>query len=227
MMAAMTASIAHEIKQPLGAIVANANAGLRWLSRATPGLAEALECFGDIAADGHRANEVILSIRNMFVGGEQPGEPLDANALIRETVAILRNELEAAGITAELDLAPQLPLVPAHKGRVQQVMLNLLTNAADAMRSVVDRRRVITVTSKAAAPDGIAVSVRDCGPGIATQDAARIFDAFYTTKQHGMGMGLSICKSIVEAYGGRLSVASQEPHGATFRFNLPGAADEQ
>ena len=220
-MAAMTASIAHEIKQPLGAIVANANAGQRWLARTPPKHDEALECFHDIAADGHRASEVIQSIRAMFEGGEQPGGPLDVNALIRETVAILHNELEAGGIAVELDLAPQLPPAPAHKGQMQQVVLNLLTNAADAMRGVTERRRVLTVMSEAVAADAIAVSVRDAGPGIAPQDAARIFDAFFTTKQHGMGMGLAICKSIVEAHGGHLSVASEAPHGATFRFVLP------
>jgi PAS domain S-box-containing protein len=224
MMAAMTASIAHEIKQPLGAIVANANAGLRWLTRTPPRQDEALECFNDIAADGHRASEVMQSIRAMFVGGEQLREPLDVNTLIRETVEILHGEVEAAGIAVELALAPQLPLVPAHKGQVQQVVFNLLNNAADAMRGVTERKRVLTVTSETAAPDGIAVSVRDCGPGIAAKDAARIFDAFFTTKQHGMGMGLAICKSIVEAHGGHLSVASEEPHGATFRFVLSGDA---
>jgi PAS domain S-box-containing protein len=227
MIAAMTASIAHEIKQPLGAIVANANAGLRWLTRTPPMHDEALECFVDIAADGHRASEVIQAISAMFKGRDQPGEPLDANALIRETVAIVYGELEAAGVALDLELAPELPPVPARKGQVQQVVLNLLTNAADAMRGVTDRKRVLTVISEAAAPDGIAVSVRDCGPGIATKDAARIFDAFYTTKQHGMGMGLSICKSIVEAHGGRLSVSSKAPYGATFRFVLPGAEQER
>jgi PAS domain S-box-containing protein len=222
MVAAMTASIAHEIKQPLGAIVANAHAGLRWLTQSPPAIDEALETFRDIVADGYRTSEIIQSVRNMFEGREQPGEPIDANAIIRDTVAILRGELEAAGIAAQLDLAPQLPLVSARRGQVQQVILNLLTNAADAMRAVTDRKRVLIVRSETVAPDGIAVSVRDSGTGIDAKHAARIFDAFYTTKSQGMGMGLSICKSIVEAHGGRLSVSSAAPEGATFRFVLPG-----
>jgi PAS domain S-box-containing protein len=227
MVAAMTASIAHEIKQPLGAIVANANAGLRWLMRSPPGLNEALESFRDIADDGYRASEVIQTVREMFDGREQPGEPIDANALIRETLAILRGELEAARISADLDLAPRLPLVSAHRGQLQQVILNLVNNAADAMRGVTDRRRVLSVTTRAVGPEGISVLVQDTGPGIAPGDANRIFDAFYTTKPNGMGMGLSICKSIVEAHGGRLSVSSQAPHGAIFRFVLPGGRQSE
>jgi PAS domain S-box-containing protein len=222
MVAAMTASIAHEIKQPLGAIVANANAGLRWLMRSPPTIDEALESFRDIVDDGHRASEVIQSVRDMFDGREQPAEPIDANILIRETIAILRGELESARINARLDLAPRLPLVPAHRRQVQQVILNLLTNAVDAMRGVTDRKRVLTLKSEAVGPDGIAVSVQDTGTGIAPGDTDRIFDAFYTTKSQGMGMGLSVCKSIVEAHGGRLSVSSQAPHGMMFRFVLPG-----
>jgi PAS domain S-box-containing protein len=221
MVAAMTASIAHEIKQPLGAIVANANAGLRWLARSPPVIDEALETFRDIVADGHRASDVIQSLRDMFDGREQPGEPIDVNALIRDTVAIVRGELDAAAIAAHLDLAPQLPPVPARRGQVQQVILNLLTNATDSMRAVTDRKRVLRVTSEAAGTDSIAVSVQDSGTGIAADDAARIFDPFYTTKSHGMGMGLSICKSIVEAHGGRLTVATQASEGAIFRFVLP------
>jgi PAS domain S-box-containing protein len=226
MLAATTASIAHEIKQPLGAIVANASAGLRWLMRTPPKHDEALECFHDIAADGHRASEVIQSIRAMFERREQPHEPLDINALIGETAAILHGELEAAGIAVELDLAAGLPPVPGHKGQMQQVVLNLLANAADAMRGVNGRKRVLSVMSEAVAPDGVAVAVCDSGSGIAAEDAARIFDPFFTTKQHGMGMGLAICKSIVETHGGHLSVASATPHGATFRFVLPGDAHE-
>jgi len=217
----MTASIAHEIKQPLGAIVANASAGLRWLTRSPPMVDEALETFRDIVADGHRASDVIQSVRDMFDGRDQPGEPVDVNALIRDTVAILRGELDAAGIAAHLDLAPRLPRVSARRGQVQQVILNLLSNAADAMRAVADRKRVLRVTSEGVEAGVIAVSVQDSGNGIAADDASRIFDAFYTTKSHGMGMGLSICKSIVEGHGGRLSIVAQGAEGATFRFELP------
>jgi len=221
MVSAMTASIAHEIKQPLGAIVANANAGLRWLARSPPVIDEALETFRDIVADGHRASDVIQSVRDMLNGHEQPGETVDVNALIRDTVAILRGELDAAGITARLDLAARLPRISARRGQLQQVILNLLTNAADAMRAVTDRKRVLRVMSEPVEAGAIAVSVEDSGIGIAADDASRIFEAFYTTKSHGMGMGLSICKSIVEAHGGRLSVVAQGSAGATFRFVLP------
>jgi signal transduction histidine kinase len=227
MVAAMTASIAHEIKQPLGAIVANANAGLRWLNRAKPAVEEALETLKDIVADGHRANDVIQSVRSMFDTRGQAASPLDINDLIRQTVAILQSELESAGVATRLALAPELPPVPVHRGQLQQVILNLLTNAAEAMRPVTDRERVLEVRSEPAGADGVAVAVEDTGPGIDATSVDRIFDAFYTTKSQGMGMGLAICRSIVEAHGGRLSVAMGEPHGSIFRFVLPGDAAGQ
>jgi PAS domain S-box-containing protein len=222
MVAAMTASIAHEIKQPLGAIVANANAGLRWLSRATPAIDEAVATLKDIVADGHRANDVIQSVRAMFDTRAQKSIPLDMNDLIRQTIAIVHAELESAGIGIRLALAPGLPSISVHRGQLQQVILNLLTNAADALRPVTDRARLLEVRSEPVEQDGVAVSVEDSGTGIDAGSVDRIFDAFYTTKSQGMGMGLAICRSIVEAHGGNLSVAPGEPHGSVFRFVLPG-----
>jgi PAS domain S-box-containing protein len=222
-LAAMTAAIAHEIRQPLGAIVTNANAGLRWLDRPAPDLDEVRDALRHIGSDGHRASEVIQSIRSMFAKGDHhEGSPLDANELIRETIAMASGELDAARVTIELELAETLPLISAHKGQLQQVVLNIVTNAADSMRSVDDRERLLRVRSRPFDSNGIAVSVQDSGTGIDPQNIDRIFDAFFSTKSNGMGMGLAICRSIVEAHGGNLSVSPGVPHGSVFHIVLPG-----
>ena len=225
MLATMIASLAHEIKQPLGAIVAHANAAMRWVGRTPPGLDEARTTLAEIAQEGHRASEVIESIRAIFNTNRAQSESLfDVNILVRDTVAILRGELEAAEILVRLDLAEALPLISAHRGQLQLVVLNLLTNAADAMRSVADRPRALKVTSEALGQHGVALCVEDSGTGIAPDARARLFDAFFTTKSHGMGMGLAICRSIVEAHGGTLSAAPVRPHGAVFRVELAASA---
>jgi PAS domain S-box-containing protein len=221
-LAAMSAAIAHEIRQPLGAIVTNANAGLRWLDRPQPDLDEVRESFKHIVGDGHRANEVIQSIRAMFAKGDHGGVPLDANELVRETIAMATGELEAGRIVVDLELAEQLPLIPAHKGQLQQVVLNIVTNAADSMRSVDDRVRILRVRTRSFDSNGVALSIQDSGTGIDPQNMERIFDAFFTTKTNGMGMGLAICRSIVEAHGGSLSVSAGVPHGSVFHIVLPG-----
>jgi PAS domain S-box-containing protein len=221
-LSAMVAAIAHEIRQPLGAIVTNAGAGLRWLNRATPDLEEVRDAFKHIVADGHRASEVIQSIRSMFTEGEHPGIPTDANELIRETIAIASGELDAARVTIELELAEKLPLISAHRGQLQQVVLNIVTNAADSMRGIDDRERMLRVRSRPFDSNGIALSVQDSGTGIDPQNIERIFDTFFTTKANGMGMGLAICRSIVEAHGGNLSVSPGVPHGSVFHIVLPG-----
>jgi signal transduction histidine kinase len=218
---AMSAAISHEIKQPLGAIVTNSIAGLRWLNRSPPSLDNARDTFGQIAVAGRRANDVIQSVREMFKESDQEGTPLNTNELIQEVIANVRDELEAARIVIRLELAAQLPTISAHKGQLQQVMLNVIANAADAMRSVTDRARVLKVTSEVVGPSGIAVSIEDSGTGVEPQNHNRIFDAFYTTKSRGMGMGLAICRSIVEAHGGTLSVSPGAPHGSVFRVALP------
>ena len=220
-LAAMSAGIAHEIRQPLGAIVTNAKAGLRWLNRAAPDLNEVRNALEHIAADGYRASEVI-PIRSMFGKTDHEGILLDPNEVIRETITIANGELEAAKIDVRLELAAHLPLIPGHRGQLQQVVLNIITNAADAMRVIADRPRVLRIKSRVSEPNGVAVSVEDSGTGIGPENIDRIFDTFFTTKNNGMGMGLAICRSIVELHGGQLSVSPGIPHGSVFHIVLRG-----
>jgi PAS domain S-box-containing protein len=220
-LAAMTAAIAHEIKQPLGAIVTNAAAGQRWLDRPEPNLGEARETLRRVAADARRANDVIQSIRGMFARGDQAATLLDPNELIRETITLLNSELEGAKIITQLEFAERFLLVSAHRGQLQQVMVNLVTNAADAMRGIDDRARLLRVRSEVVGSTSVAILVEDSGTGIDPKNINRIFDAFFTTKSNGMGLGLAICRSIVEAHGGTLSASSSVPQGSTFRIVLP------
>ena len=217
----MTAAIAHEIKQPLGAVVTNASAGLRWLDRSPPDVGEVRETLTHIAADGHRANEVIQSVRAMFASDDQAGGLLDVNEVVRETIAILRSDLDAAEVTVQFTLSPQLPLLHGHKGQLQQVALNIISNAVDAMRTVSDRTRVLTVSSETLNKGGVALAIEDLGTGIEPQYIDRVFDPFFTTKDNGMGMGLAICRSLVEAHGGNLSVSAVVPYGSVFHIRLP------
>jgi signal transduction histidine kinase len=223
-MAAMSAAIDHEIRQPIGAIMANASAGQRWLRRVPPELGEVREALDGIVASAQRSREVIGAFRAMFGERDQPETQIDANDLIRESVALRRNELEAARVAVRLDLAAALPRVAAYRGQLQQVILNLVNNAADAMRGITDRDAVLRITSRFSDAHGVELTVSDTGTGIDPKDADRIFDAFYTTKPNGMGMGLALCRSIVEAHGGALSVSAQRPYGSVFGFNLPGTA---
>jgi signal transduction histidine kinase len=221
-MGAMLAAVEHEIRQPLGAIVANAAAGRRWLGRSPPEVEEARAALEAIAADGHRSSAVVHSVRAMFDHDGEPAATLDANELIRETISLVRDELHSMHIDVSLELAPQLPRVPANRGQLQQVMLNLVHNAADAMRGVAGRAAVLQVKSRPVDASGVEVIVADSGTGIDPTIRERIFDAFFTTKSNGMGMGLAICRSIVEAHGGTLSASSGAPHGAVFQMVIPG-----
>jgi C4-dicarboxylate-specific signal transduction histidine kinase len=221
--AAMSAAIAHEIKQPLTAIVTNATAGLRWLDRSEPDLAEARDALRRVVADGRRTSDVIQSIRGMFAKSEQAARLLDTNEVITESIALVSAELEAAKIAVQLELAEQLSPISAHKGQLQQVMLNLISNAADEMRSVEDRVRHLRVKSEASGSTGVSISVQDNGRGIDPEDIDRIFDPFFTTKSNGMGMGLAICRSIIEAHGGTLSVLPGVSEGSIFHIVLPVA----
>jgi PAS domain S-box-containing protein len=223
MAAAMTAAIAHEIRQPLSAIVANANAGLRWLSRSQPDLDEAHQTLKNIVRDGHRASDVVQSVKTMFSGNDQEGTLVDANEIVRDTIALLRDDLEAANVTVDLELYAGLLPVYGHRGQLQQIVSNIITNATDAMRAVGDRKRLLQVKSTIVETTRILISFEDCGTGIDTKNLERIFDPFFTTKPQGMGMGLAICRSIVEAHGGSLTVSPGVSHGSVFQIALPFA----
>jgi C4-dicarboxylate-specific signal transduction histidine kinase len=222
-MGEMAAMIAHEINQPLAAIVANGNAGLRWLKGQTPDLAEVQATLGAIVKDGHRAGEIIGSIRAMLNKTAQTMVPLNINELVREVLALTHGELRNHQVRLQTELTAELPLVLADRVQLQQVILNLVVNAAEAMDAVADRARILRVSSEINGPASVVLTVEDSGTGIDPKDMDRIFDAFFTTKSHGMGMGLSICRSIIESHGGSLSASLGDPHGSVFRAVLPTA----
>jgi signal transduction histidine kinase len=199
-MGEMAASIAHEVNQPLGAIVSNGNAGLRWLGNATPDIEEARAALKRIVADGHRAGQVIAGIRSMFKKEGQLAGPQDMNELVREVLRLVRGEVAGQGISVRTELSDELPRIAVNRVQLQQVIANLVMNAVDAMSAVVDRARVLRVKTGMEASGALLIAVEDTGIGIDPGDFDRIFDPFYTTKSHGMGMGLSICRSIVEIH---------------------------
>jgi len=222
-MGEMAASIVHEINQPLAAVAANADAGHRWLSRERPDIEEARAAFKRIVGDSRRASAIIDEIRLMFRHDGMTTTALDVNALTREVLSLLRGDLENHRITIDMHLPDGLPPVSANVVQLRQVMVNLITNAADAMSTVMDRQRLLRLRTQAHEPDGLLMTVEDTGSGIDPQHADRIFEPFFTTKPHGMGMGLSICRSIVEHHGGHLSVAPGLTHGSIFQVSLPAA----
>jgi signal transduction histidine kinase len=219
---AVSASIAHEIKQPLSAMITNADAGLRWLDRTTPDLDEAKAAFKQIVHAGHRAGAVIDGIRAMFKKDARNRTSLDINELIREALALAGDELRKHRVSVQAEPDDQLPRVKGDRVQVQQVLLNLITNAIDSMAAK-DGSRVLRVRSEVHDGGSVIVSVADTGTGIGPQELERIFNPLFTTKSGGMGMGLSICRSIIEAHDGRLWVAPNKPEGAVFQFVL--AAD--
>jgi len=217
----LAASIAHEVNQPLAAVVANAAACLRWLDRAAPDLNEARGAVRSIISDGNRAGEVIQRVRALMNKTTGQMAPLDINEAINEVIGLVQHELQSHLVSLQLDLAAALPPVVADRIQLQQVILNLVVNGIEAMQPVTDRPRELVIRTRHDDAGQILVTVTDCGVGVATENAERLFDAFYTTKASGMGMGLSICRSIVEAHRGRLSVCRNIGPGTTFQFTLP------
>jgi PAS domain S-box-containing protein len=219
-MGELAASIAHEVNQPLSAIVNNGSACLRWLNGAAPNLDEAREAARRIIRDGNRAGEVITRIRALLRKTDAEKARLDINQTIREVVKLTRNEAARKAVTLRMDLAADLPPVLGDRVQLQQVILNLVMNGVEAMASAPGRPRELLIRSRPYGSDKALVAVQDSGAGLDGQDLEKIFDAFYTTKPQGMGMGLAISRSIVEDHGGRLWVAPNDGPGATFQFTL-------
>jgi signal transduction histidine kinase len=216
---AVAATIAHEIKQPLSGMIANADAGLRWLDRSLPDVGEAKAAFKQIIADGRRAAAMIGSIRAIFKKDARNRISLDINELIGEALALTRDDLQRHRILVQAEPNARVPQVRGDRIQLQQVLLNLIMNAIDSMAAK-NGARVLGVRSEVQDGGGVIVSVADTGTGIGSQELERIFNPLFTTKSDGMGMGLSICRSIIEAHDGRLWVAPNKPEGAVFQFML-------
>ncbi|MBL0726424.1 PAS domain S-box protein [Piscinibacter sp. HJYY11] len=219
----LSTSIAHEVSQPLGAMIASAGACVRWLAAQPPNLAEARATLANIATDGARARDVVGRIRALTKRQMVRMQRLDLNRELREVLALTEHESRAHRIVRQADLDPALPAVLGDRIQVQQVLLNLVVNAAEAMSAVQDRPRMLTLVSRRDGADAIRLEVRDTGSGIDPKRLEQVFESFFTTKEDGIGIGLSISRSIVEAHGGRLWAGANEPHGAVFSLTLPVA----
>ncbi len=219
-MGELTASLAHEVNQPIAAAVTNANTCLRWLTRDHPDLEEAREAASRIVKDATRAAGIISRVRLLFKKSTPLQEPVDVNEAIQEMIVLLRSEATRYNITARMELAADLPRIMGDRVQLQQVLMNLIVNSIDAMKEVVGTRE-LTVKSQRTEKEEVLVSVSDTGVGLPPQQSDQIFNAFFTTKPHGTGMGLRISRSIVESHGGRLWAADNSPHGASFCFTLP------
>jgi PAS domain S-box-containing protein len=217
----LTASIAHEVNQPITAAVLNAEAGLRWLGAQPPNLEQVRGALGLVVDAGTRAGKVIGGIRALIKKAPSQQACLDLNEVIREVIALTRGEAAKTGVAVQADLADGLPLIYGDRVQLQQLVLNLIINAIEAMSSVTETPRAMRICSQKAEPNGVLVEVQDSGPGFAPATIERLFEAFHTTKPGGLGLGLSICHSIVEAHGGQLSAKANVPRGAIFEFSLP------
>lgn len=218
-MSELAASIAHEINQPLSAIVNNGSACLRWLASNPPNVAEASEAARDIVRDGNRASEIITRIRALLKKTETAKVPLDINQTIEEVARLARHEAATRGVAIRTELTPNLPRVSGDRVQLQQVILNLVMNGIEATASVANPRKLL-IRSSQDESGNVLVAVSDTGVGLDQEEFEKIFDAFYSTKSQGLGMGLAISRSIVEDHGGELLAAPNDGRGTTFRFTL-------
>lgn len=222
-MGELTASLAHEINQPIAAAMTNANTCMRWLTRENPDIEEARAAAGRLVKDAQRAGEIIGRIRLLFKKGAPQRELVTVNGVINEIVALLRNEAVRHGVSIRSELAADLPQVMGDRVQLQQVLMNLMINSIDAMKAVNDKRE-LTLTSQCDGSDQLLVAVSDTGIGL-PPEMGKIFDAFYTTKPHGTGMGLAISRAIIESHGGRMWATANSGRGATFYFTLPTSVE--
>jgi C4-dicarboxylate-specific signal transduction histidine kinase len=224
---AMAASIAHEVSQPVSGILTNANTCVRMLAAVPPNLAGAVETVKRTIRDANRATEVIKRLRAMFSNKASTIEAIDLDEVAREVIALSANELQRNRVLLQTAFSEQLPLVKGDRVQLQQVILNLLLNAADAMAGIVDRPRTLLVKTDLHDDGSVRLAVRDCGIGLDPQALGILFKAFYTTKDQGLGIGLSISRSIIERHAGRIWASANEGPGATFTFCIPRAFDDQ
>ena len=220
-MGELAASIAHELNQPLGSIVMTGDACLRWLAAKPTTLDEVRQAVEAIIRDGTRASSVLVRIRGLIRRGERLRERLDINDVIREVIALLDGELRRNGASLRTEMPGNLPPVVVDRVLLQQVILNLMMNAVEAMRAVSDRVRVLRIRTEEQSSGNIVVLIQDSGLGVSPEHSSRMFEAFYTTKVEGIGMGLTISRSIIEAHGGRLWAVANDGPGSTFYFTLP------
>ncbi|MGA8652285.1 MAG: PAS domain-containing protein [Xanthobacteraceae bacterium] len=218
---AIIASIAHEVRQPLTAITANAAAALRFFARTPPDFDEINAALSRVVSDSHRASEVLDGIRALFQKVGQAREAVDLNEITREALQLLQGELTDHGVTTRMEFASELPHVQGHRGQLQEIMINLCHNAIEAMATMTDQNRLLRIRTGRYGEKAIAVAVEDSGPGIDPKQLQGIFDAFVTTKAQGMGLGLAICRRIIESHGGQISALSDGKSGALFQFVLP------
>jgi C4-dicarboxylate-specific signal transduction histidine kinase len=220
----LTASIAHEVNQPLSGIITNASTCVRMLDADPPNVGGARETARRTIRDGHRAADVIKRLRALFGKKDATTEPVDLNEAAREVVALSLSELQRSRVILRSELTDDLPPVTGDRVQLQQVMLNLLLNASDAMSGVEDRPRKLVIRTERDEGDCVRLSVQDAGVGFDPQDSGRLFEAFYTTKSNGMGIGLSVSRSIIESHHGRLWATRNDGPGATFSFSIPRAS---
>ena len=225
-MGQLAASVAHDVKQPIAAAVTNAQAALRWLSGVSPDVDEARKTLALVVKDGNRASEVVNRIRDLFRKAPTYKQSVDINEAIREVIDLTHGEAVKNGVTVTTELAGRLPPIQGDRVQLQQVILNLIINAVEAMSGDSEGTRELLISTANAGSDGVLVAVRDSGPGLPADRVERSFDPFYTTKASGLGMGLSICRSIVDAHGGRLWVDANVPRGAVFQFVVPSASKQ-